>query len=100
MGLVLSSLVVAIVSALGLDDPLTGGGRESISLSDSFGMLILTVSVAGGAVLGCRKGDSGPDPATVQQSTDYFQFLQGDQEAKTGGSASKKGDPGDGESGT
>ena len=95
LGLVVFFLVVKVVGALGLDDPLTGGGRGSISLSGMFGFLIVLTSVVGGAVLGYKKGDPSPDPTRLRESSDYFQWLGDHQDAKTRGSGGQQGGDGD-----
>ena len=95
LGLVVFLLVVKVVGALGLDDPLTGGGRGSISLSGMFGWLIVLANAVGGAFLGYKKGDPGPDPTRLRESRDYFQWLGDQPDAKTRGSGGLQSGDGD-----
>ena len=95
MGLVAFLLVVTVIGAAGLDDPLAGGGRGSISLSGMFGWLIVLASVVGGPFLGYKKGDPGPDPTRLRESRDYFQWLGDQPDAKSRGSSRPQSGDGD-----
>ena len=79
----LAGLLVGLVLSL------TVGAVLAKSYSLLLGAIVWACMV-GGAFLGYKIGAPGPDPTTLRESRDYFQWLQDYRDAETGGTSTQE----------